>query len=137
MPVTCAPSDDHHMTHVVSRIAGGALSLSEYTTHSTISVSKQEARFHMIKRIEAIVYGRVQGVAFRYATYNQATQLHLTGWVMNRPDGSVRVVAEGAEQHLAILAAWLHDGPAAARVDLVDLDWMDATGEFSQFTIRG
>jgi acylphosphatase len=91
----------------------------------------------MNKRIEATVYGRVQGVAFRYATYNQATQLQLTGWVMNRPDGSVRVVAEGSERQLATLAAWLHQGPPAAHVELVDLDWLDATGEFSTFTIRG
>lgn len=91
----------------------------------------------MNKRIEAIVYGRVQGVAFRYATHSQAIQLHLTGWVMNRPDGSVRVVAEGTERALMTLAAWLHEGTAAARVELVDLDWLDATGEFSHFTIRG
>lgn len=91
----------------------------------------------MNKRIEAIVYGRVQGVGFRYAAYNRAIQLHLKGWVMNRPDGSVRVVAEGAERELAQLAAWLHEGPPAAHVELVDLDWLDATGEFSSFTIRG
>lgn len=91
----------------------------------------------MNKRIEAIIYGRVQGVAFRHATFNQATRLRLTGWVMNRPDGSVRVVAEGQERDLAMLAAWLHEGPAAARVELVDLDWLDATGEFNNFTIRG
>lgn len=91
----------------------------------------------MNKRIEAVVYGRVQGVAFRYATYNQAIQLRLTGWVMNRPDGSVRVAAEGRERDLVTFAAWLHEGPAAARVELVDLDWLAATGEFSSFTIRG
>lgn len=91
----------------------------------------------MNKRIEATVYGRVQGVGFRYATYNRATQLHLTGWVSNRPDGSVRVVAEGGERELALLATWLREGPTAAHVELVDLDWLDATGEFSNFTIRG
>lgn len=91
----------------------------------------------MNKRIEASVYGRVQGVGFRYATYHRAIQLHLTGWVMNRPDGSVRVVAEGTERELAMLAAWLHEGPAPAHVELVDFDWQDATGEFSNFTIRG
>jgi acylphosphatase len=91
----------------------------------------------MNKRIEAIVYGRVQGVAFRYATYSQATQLRLTGWVMNRPDGSVRVVAEGPEHNLTTLSAWLREGPVAARVDFVDLDWRNATGEFNNFTIRG
>ncbi len=91
----------------------------------------------MNKRIEATVYGRVQGVSFRYATYTQATQLRLAGWVMNRHDGSVRVVAEGTERALAALAAWLHEGPSAARVDRVDLDWLEATGELGPFTIRG
>lgn len=91
----------------------------------------------MNKRIEATVRGRVQGVSFRYYTNNQAKRLRLTGWVINRPDGSVRVVAEGPERDLAALAAWLEGGPPAARVDFVDLIWLDATGEFSNFTIRG
>lgn len=91
----------------------------------------------MNKRIQATVRGRVQNVSFRYATYTQATQLRLAGWVMNRHDGSVRVlVAEGPERGLAALVAWLHEGPSAAVcVDAVDLDWLDATGELGPFTI--
>jgi acylphosphatase len=91
----------------------------------------------MNKRIEAIVHGRVQGVAFRYYTDKQARLLGLCGWVANRPDGTVRVVAEGPEPNLRKFAEWLHQGPPAARVDFVDLNWLDATGEFRDFTIRG
>ncbi|MFO7632554.1 MAG: acylphosphatase [Caldilinea sp.] len=91
----------------------------------------------MNKRIEATVHGRVQGVAFRHYTNNQARILGMRGWVANRPDGSVRVVAEGAEPSLAAFVEWLQQGPAAARVDFVDVMWLDATGEFSSFTIRG
>jgi hypothetical protein len=47
------------------------------------------------QRVEATVYGRVQGVSFRYYTQQKARQLGLTGWVANHPDGSVRLVAEG------------------------------------------
>ena len=90
----------------------------------------------MNKRFEANVYGRVQGVAFRHYTLVEANDLKLTGWVANRHDGSVRVVAEGPEAALARLAAWLRDGPTAARVDHLDLRWMEATGEFSRFEIR-
>ena len=91
----------------------------------------------MNQRIEATVQGRVQGVSFRYYTYHRAKGLRVTGWVQNRPDGSVRVVAEGAARDLTTLVQWLHEGPTAARVDFVDLLWLDATGEFSDFTIRG
>ena len=49
----------------------------------------------MKKRLEAIVYGYVQGVYFRYYTKREAENLGLTGWVANRSDGAVQVVAEG------------------------------------------
>jgi acylphosphatase len=91
----------------------------------------------MNKRIEATIHGRVQNVAFRHYTSNQARLLGVRGWVANRPDGTVRVVAEGDERILARFSAWLHEGPSAARVDFVDLIWLDATGDFSDFTVRG
>jgi acylphosphatase len=90
----------------------------------------------MNKRLEATVYGRVQGVAFRHHTQVEANQLKLTGWVGNRVDGSVRVVAEGPESALSRLAAWLQRGPTSAWVEYVDLRWMDAANEFSSFEIR-
>ena len=90
----------------------------------------------MNKRIEATVRGRVQGVAFRYYTNNQARQLHLTGWVANRPDGTVRVVAEGPEPALRRLATWLEVGPPAAWVENADIRWMMAADEFKGFEIR-
>lgn len=90
----------------------------------------------MNRRIEATVHGRVQGVAFRHYTLLQAHELKVTGWVANRHDGTVRVVAEGAEPALKRLADWLKEGPGAARVDFLDLRWMEATGEFSRFEIR-
>lgn len=91
----------------------------------------------MNKRIEATIHGRVQGVAFRHDTNIQAHKLGVRGWVANRPDGTVRVVAEGDERVLRRFCDWLHEGPSAASVDFVDLFWLDATGEFSDFTIRG
>lgn len=90
----------------------------------------------MNKRMEAVVRGRVQGVAFRHHTQVQANRLRLTGWVANRSDGSVRVVAEGPEAALKQLAAWLDVGPSAAWVEAVDVRWMDGTGEFRGFEIR-
>lgn len=90
----------------------------------------------MMKRVEAVVYGRVQGVSFRYNTQRTAVQYHLVGWVANQHDGSVKVVAEGSESKLNSLVDFLHQGEPPARVDRVAVQWMNPTGEFSRFTIR-
>ncbi|MFN7940439.1 MAG: acylphosphatase [Thermoanaerobaculia bacterium] len=66
------------------------------------------------------VRGRVQGVGFRWFVARAARDLDLCGWVANRPDGSVEIVARGAAAALAALAARLAVGPPAARVAGVD-----------------
>jgi acylphosphatase len=90
----------------------------------------------MNKRLEAVVYGRVQGVNFRYYTELEARRLQLTGWVANQSDGSVRVVAEGTEAQLHDMVQFLHRGSPAAYVDRVDVAWTAATGEFTRFKVR-
>ena len=87
-------------------------------------------------RLEATVYGRVQGVFFRQTTVRQARQLHLTGRVRNQPDGSVAVVAEGDEPALRQFHAFLRQGPPDAHVERVDEQWLPATHEFSQFGVH-
>jgi acylphosphatase len=42
-----------------------------------------------------IVRGRVQGVGFRWFVDFEARQLGLAGWVRNKPDGTVEVLAMG------------------------------------------
>lgn len=90
----------------------------------------------MKQRVEATVYGRVQGVSFRYYTIREATRLRLTGWVANKRDGTVKVVAEGPQESLQNLVSFLQEGPSMARVDHVDFDWSEATDEFSSFNVR-
>ena len=90
----------------------------------------------MIKRIEATVYGRVQGVSFRYYTQKEAIRLNLTGWVANDSDGSVRVVAEGPEEVLKKMIDYVHMGSPAATVDKVSISWATATNEFNKFSVR-
>jgi acylphosphatase len=46
-------------------------------------------------RIEVVYRGRVQGVGFRATTRSLAHQVQVTGWVMNAPDGSVILEAQG------------------------------------------
>ena len=87
-------------------------------------------------RLHARVYGRVQGVNFRYYTQREASALGLTGWVANRFDGSVEVVAEGERRRLQGLLQFLHRGPPSARVDRVQAEWEASSGEFDRFRVR-
>lgn len=51
----------------------------------------------MLVRKHYIFKGRVQGVGFRFTTYQKATALNLTGWVRNLYDGSVEACFQGEE----------------------------------------
>jgi DNA ligase D-like protein (predicted 3'-phosphoesterase) len=84
----------------------------------------------------AVVQGKVQGVAFRDAAVRRARALGVLGWVRNRDDGTVQVHAEGAPDALDAFAAWLHEGPAAARVDGVVVEKVKVEGH-EQFAMRG
>ncbi len=89
-----------------------------------------------IERLHATVFGRVQGVSFRFYTRDTAAALDLTGWVANRYDGGVEVVAEGPRSALDQLLEFLQQGPPMARVDQVLHEFCPATGEFKRFTIE-
>jgi acylphosphatase len=69
-----------------------------------------------VKRIRALVTGRVQGVAFRATTSSEARRRGVVGWVRNLPDGSVELEAEGDDERVAALLAWCEHGPPGARV---------------------
>lgn len=86
--------------------------------------------------LRATVHGRVQGVGFRDATVRRARDLGLQGWVRNEPDGTVRVHAEGAPEHVAQLEAFLHTGPRGAHVERVDAGAAKVEGH-EQFAVRG
>ena len=74
-------------------------------------------------RVRAVVHGRVQGVGFRYHAYEQARRLGVTGYVRNKWDGTVEVVAEGRRGALDLFLSWLQQGPRAAHVTHVDVRW--------------
>jgi acylphosphatase len=73
------------------------------------------------RRVHIVVKGRVQGVFFRASALERAQELGLRGWVRNRSDGAVELVAEGDEPAVAGLVDWCHHGPPSAKVDSVDV----------------
>jgi acylphosphatase len=88
------------------------------------------------ERLRAVVSGRVQAVGFRAFVYNQARARGLSGWVRNRPDGTVECVAEGPRPELDGLLAELEAGPPAARVKGVRSGFEPARGDTAGFDVR-
>jgi acylphosphatase len=87
------------------------------------------------ERLTAIVRGDVQGVGYRFFVQRQAAHLGLVGYVQNRRDGSVEVVAEGPRPLLERLLAALRRGPSAADVSSLDVQWSSAVGAFTGFRV--
>jgi acylphosphatase len=89
-----------------------------------------------MQRLHLLLSGRVQGIGFRFFALSEARRRGVTGWVRNRADRQVEVVAEGPEAELQALLAALQKGPVGARVDKAEVSWLPVTGEFSSFEAR-
>lgn len=79
----------------------------------------------MLVARRCIVRGRVQGVFFRASAAQRASELGLRGYARNLADGTVEVLAAGAEEAVDAMCAWLRQGPPAARVDAVSVTPVD------------
>ncbi|HEY9907574.1 MAG TPA: acylphosphatase [Thermosynechococcaceae cyanobacterium] len=79
-------------------------------------------------RAHVWVSGKVQGVGYRLATWEQATQAGVRGWVRNLPDGRVEAVFEGAEDPVEDLVAWCQQGAEAAVVRNVEIEYEEPEG---------
>ncbi|HLI92958.1 MAG TPA: acylphosphatase [Puia sp.] len=85
--------------------------------------------------IHCVISGRVQGVNYRAATRDMASQLGLTGWVRNTLDGNVELTATGPEAALRKLIEWCRQGPPHAAVSNVSTERLPET-PFTGFEIR-
>jgi acylphosphatase len=86
-------------------------------------------------RVRLVIEGRVQGVWFRESTRRQAVSLGVNGWVRNKPERTVEVLAEGPEDAVRKLISWCHRGPSAASVTRVQETEEAWNGEFDSFEI--
>lgn len=81
-----------------------------------------------------LIFGKVQGVGFRFFTWQQAQKIGLVGTVRNRDDGSVEVIAQGTEEQLIALKNWLQQGSKFAQVEKVlELDY--SSHQFETFSV--
>jgi acylphosphatase len=82
-----------------------------------------------------VVQGRVQGVGYRYFVLRHAEELGLAGYAKNQADGTVEVVAEGADSALQMLEERLNEGPSFAHVSRVEREAIAERGA-SGFHVR-
>ncbi len=83
------------------------------------------------------IYGRVQGVGFRYFTTKKAEETGVRGWVKNMPDGTVEVFISGSKQSVERMKKLLHSGPIAAHVTSIDELAIEGQSEaFYDFSVR-
>jgi acylphosphatase len=88
------------------------------------------------RRVRARVHGKVQGVAFREYTRQEAERLGLSGWVGNRPDGTVEVVCEGASAQVDALVSWLGTGSPFSSVSRVEYTEESPRNDAASFFVR-
>lgn len=88
-----------------------------------------------MKKVRAIVSGRVQGVWYRAHTRDKAVELGVTGFVRNLPDGTVEIVAQGEESQVEALMRWARLGPPLAEVSDVRIREMAEDTEYSSFGV--
>ena len=88
-------------------------------------------------RRRVLYSGSVQGVGFRWFVEREAHILGVAGWVRNRTDGTVEVLAMGTRDQLSGLRSRLREGPRAARVDDVEESEAEAVTGLNSFRIQG
>ena len=89
----------------------------------------------MNKAFQIQIFGRVQGVGFRYFTQRKAQETNVKGFVKNRPDGSVFIEAEGKTQNLEVFINWVKKGPSRAMVTQYNISELPLAG-YENFSIR-
>ncbi len=76
----------------------------------------------MVTAVRVRIKGIVHGVSFRSSMAQVASDLGVSGWVRNNPDGTVEAFLEGDEGNVKRLLDWAKLGPPRARVDRVDVE---------------
>lgn len=78
----------------------------------------------------------MQGVFFRANTRDKAQDEDVKGWVKNLPDGRVEAIFEGPEEKVNEVIEWCKNNQPYARVDDVEVEEEEATGEFDRFFVK-
>ena len=87
------------------------------------------------EQLHLVIEGSVQGVGFRYYIYELGNRLKLTGWVKNKINGNVEILAEGQRESLDILYSEAKKGPPMAQVVNALIEWRKPINDLPPFTV--
>ena len=91
------------------------------------------SRVNIMKRITAIMSGKVQNVGYRARVVEIAKKSGITGSVQNLTDGRVKIIAEGDERDLESFLDAISIKNALINVENVEVKYSDATREYNDF----
>ncbi len=89
-----------------------------------------------MKQIHLTVYGKVQGVGFRYFSQMKAVQYDVRGWVKNSEEGSVEILAEGTQSNLDLFIEDVRRGNPFSKVNDVIVQDTNKTESYQSFKIK-
>ena len=89
----------------------------------------------MKRQLRALYTGTVQGVGFRFTAQNLAKRFQITGYVRNLQDGTVEIIAEGAEEQLRDFCAAIEASHVGSFIREVKTFWDEPTERFAGFEI--
>jgi len=94
-----------------------------------------QSEIGQIVAYHVIISGKVQGVYYRASTAKKAQALEVVGWVKNRADGSVEMLAQGQPENLERLLSWCEKGPMLAKVSNVQCEVAQVDANMAQFEV--
>jgi len=106
--------------------------INSFNIEKAISFKDLENDFIELK---GEIFGKVQGVGFRFFALKEAKKLDLKGYVSNTEKGSVEVLAQGKEKSLQEFIKKLKKGPLFAQVNDFDFIFQKPTTKFSSFFV--
>lgn len=89
-----------------------------------------------MRTVHMIVHGRVQGVGFRFYTRQKAATLGVKGWVKNKRDGTVEIMAQSDKTTMRTFIDAVKTGSPASQVQHVQLEEIQNAQKFQSFQVK-
>ena len=80
-----------------------------------------------------LIHGKVQGVYFRDSAVAKAREIGVNGWVRNCGDSQVEAMVSGEPGDVEAFISWVWEGPPAARVEHIEIEFIELEVEPSGF----